>query len=108
MYTISDRTFYLTIATILAFVLLVIYFPYVAGFVWFLTVGVIMLVVSCKCIGKGSVSANLKYKVATYRRQDDPGMFWFYICLYVFFGIIGIISSIFFLLHKFPNTGGIK
>jgi hypothetical protein len=101
---IAPRIFFSILAAILSFVLLAIYFPFVAGFIWFLGIGAAILFTIFKSLEKGFIGVNLKYKFAVYERRNNPIAFWFFVFVGVCFGILGCVSSIFFLLHKFPKS----
>jgi len=100
---ISDRTFYLTIGTIISLVLLLLYFPAVAAFIWFLAIGIAILVVAYKSYRKGIVGVNLKYRFVVYERRISPSAFWFYIFVAVGFGILSCVAAILFLFHTFQG-----
>jgi H+/Cl- antiporter ClcA len=101
----SNRASYLTLVAILSFVLLVIYFPFLAGFIWFLAIGFAILVTVYKSYRKGFIGVNLKYKYVVYERRNKPFAFWFFMIVGAYIGMLGCVASIFFLLHKFPNLG---
>jgi hypothetical protein len=100
---IASRTFYLTIGAIISMVLLAIYFPFVAGFIWFLAIGTAILFTIYRSFRKGYIAVNLKYKVAIYDRRINPASFWLFAVIGIYIGILSCLSSIFFLLHKFPD-----
>jgi len=100
---IAPRTFFSILAAILSFVLLAIYFPFVTGFIWFFAVGAAILFTIYKSLEKGFIGVNLKYKIAVYERRNDPIEFWFWVFFGICLGSLACVSSVFFLLHKFPE-----
>jgi hypothetical protein len=98
---ISAKAFYLTVGGIFGFIALLMYFPAVAAFILFMTVGAAILVVVFKSIKRGSITVNLKYKIAVCERRSHPLLFWFFAAIGAYIGLLGCVASVLFLFHKF-------
>jgi len=84
-------------------IFLLIYFPSVAGFVVLSSIGIAILFVTYRNYKNGSFPVNYKYKIAVYRRRDNPIAFWFYMFVAVGFVILACVTAVLFLLHKFKG-----
>jgi len=98
---ISAKAFYLTLGGIFGFIALLMYFPAVAAFILLMTIGAAILVVVFKSVKRGSITVNLKYRITVYERRSHPLLFWFFVAIGAYAGVLGCVASVLFLMHKF-------
>jgi uncharacterized protein with PQ loop repeat len=100
---IPPRIFYSTMGAIAGIISLAIYFPAIAAFIVFLSLGILILFIVCKGYRNSAIAVNYKYKVVVYRRQDSPIVFWFWIIFFSSWAIVSCVTAVLFLLHKFSG-----
>jgi len=93
---ISHRAFYLTLAAIFSFVLLLRYLPGVGGVVFCLALGVVILYLAFGSLQSGEITTRWSPR---YYRRESPVHFWFWLLAICGFGLCLFGIAVWLLLY---------